>query len=143
MAKLDQPRYAIPLTLHRTDFYAAWSEWVSYRKARRLTITPLTMRRQLQFLELMGPERAIQAIEQSVQQGWAGLFEPRVQQNGVPVRVSGIEMTVRLKELERVEKQIDNLRLDGLSSLDEPDRIRLKALKARREELKGILGIMV
>jgi hypothetical protein len=67
----------IPLVLNTPLFCAAWAEWVSYRKARRSTLTPHTIRLQWRLLAGMGPERAVRCIEQSILAGWIGLFEVR------------------------------------------------------------------
>ena len=61
----------------KTDaFKAAWSEWCDYRRARRLAMTPITVAKQVKLLEAMGHDRAIEAIEASIRNGWQGLFPP-------------------------------------------------------------------
>ena len=134
----------LPLLLRTPAFLAAWADWRRYRRERRLTLTPMTMTRQTAFLESLGPVLAVASIEQSILQGWQGLFQPHRQEVYAPKgAASPVELMIRHKELERVEKAIDNLRVDGLSELNQTDRQRLKLLKARREELKVILGLVV
>lgn len=52
-----------------------WAEWLEYRKARRLTTTPITLTRQISFLEKFKSEHE-SIIEKSIMNGWQGLFEP-------------------------------------------------------------------
>ena len=51
----------------------AWSSWVSYRADTRHKLTPQTVKLQLRFLEKDIPHHK-QIIEQSIQNGWTGLF---------------------------------------------------------------------
>lgn len=51
----------------------AWGEWLAYRRERKLTCTPATLRGQLKKLAAMPDPLAV--IEQSITQGWAGLFD--------------------------------------------------------------------
>ena len=65
----------LPLELDTPDFRAAWAEWLAYRKERHLgTYKPIGLRRQLRALAAVGPQSAIAAIEQSIQQNYQGLF---------------------------------------------------------------------
>ncbi len=56
---------------------AAWNEWKEYRRQRRNPLTPATIKKQLVFLQALGPDGMVVAINQSIQQGWSGLFEPK------------------------------------------------------------------
>ncbi|MDD5110866.1 MAG: hypothetical protein PHI63_06700, partial [Patescibacteria group bacterium] len=53
-----------------------WQEWLDYRKERRLTCTPATIKRQLKFLEVNKADHEA-IIEQSIANGWQGLFPSR------------------------------------------------------------------
>ena len=61
---------------------AAWSEWIEYRKQSKKKMTPATVTKQTMFLAQY--DKVIQAIiiNQSIQNGWAGLFEPKEKTNG-------------------------------------------------------------
>jgi len=61
---------------------AAWSEWIEYRKQSKKKMTPATVTKQVSFLAKY--DKVIQAIiiNQSIQNGWAGLFEPKEKTNG-------------------------------------------------------------
>ena len=73
----------VPDSLNTPEFVSKWGEWLSYRKERRLTCTPITIKRQLAKLAAFGPADAIASIEASLSNGWQGLFEPRQgSQNG-------------------------------------------------------------
>lgn len=56
-------------------FHKAWCEWVDYRSARKPKLSPMSARKQLDFLfgvpaELM----AVEIINNSIRNGWQGLF---------------------------------------------------------------------
>ena len=73
---------SIPEGLDSEDFQEAWSDWLAYRRERRLSVKPMTLERQLKKLAEIGPEAAAACIDQSITNGWAGLFPERQQTNG-------------------------------------------------------------
>ena len=54
-------------------FSQAWEEWLTYRRERRLTVTPSCLNKQLKWLEAR--EKPIDVINQSITNGWQGLFD--------------------------------------------------------------------
>ena len=65
----------LPENLDTPEFRAAWADWLAYRKERRLAAyKPIGLKRQLAALAAFGPQSAIAAIEQSIQQNYQGLF---------------------------------------------------------------------
>jgi hypothetical protein len=86
LKKTTPPTIEIPANLNHPDFLAAWNEWVTYRRERRLTTAPRTLARQLRDLAAWGPVAAAESIERSLKAGWQGLFEPRQNRNGKPRR---------------------------------------------------------
>lgn len=52
----------------------AWSEWEQYRKEKKKTLTPTTIKKQIAFLNEHRADHAA-IIEQSIRNGWTGLFE--------------------------------------------------------------------
>lgn len=56
-------------------FAKVWNEWEQHRKEKRAPLTPSVKKKQLKFLARWPPEEAIAIIEQSLLQGWTGLFE--------------------------------------------------------------------
>mgnify|MGYP006971856134 CR=1 FL=1 len=67
----------IPENLDTAAFRIAWADWEQHRKEKRAKLTPTTRKRQLKSLSLCGPKIAIARIEQSIMNGWQGLFELR------------------------------------------------------------------
>ena len=68
----------IPPALKTVEFEIAWSQWCNYRKALRHTMTRETAKRQLAMLSRYPPAVAIAAIDQSIEQGWQGLFPDKI-----------------------------------------------------------------
>jgi len=52
----------------------AWYGWVEYRKSKGKKLTPQTIKLQMKFLE-EHKEDHVKIIENSIMNGWAGLFE--------------------------------------------------------------------
>lgn len=67
----------IPDLLNQATFVEVWREWVAERKAKRNPHTKRSAVGQLAKLAKLGPEMAVQSINESICNGWAGLFEPR------------------------------------------------------------------
>lgn len=57
------------------SFRIAWKEWEQFHKESKKSMTPTTVYRQLKRLEKVPEAEAIAMIEQSIQNGWQGLFE--------------------------------------------------------------------
>jgi hypothetical protein len=65
----------IPPELDTDQFRRAWGEWLTYRSGRRLSCRPETLQKQLAFLAALGSATpAIACIDQSIRNGWQGLF---------------------------------------------------------------------
>lgn len=71
----------IPSELDTKRFREAWGEWLAYRKASRKTLAPQTAKGQLKKLASWGERTAVEAIANSITQGWTGLFQPE-EKNG-------------------------------------------------------------
>lgn len=70
-----------PQILKTDAFLAAWSDWLAYRRERKLSAwKPRTIQAQLATLADLGEPSAVESIRQSIRNGWQGLFEPR---NGI------------------------------------------------------------
>jgi len=63
------------------DFKNVWNEWVSYRQEINKKLSPSTARKQIDFLRARAPD-AIAIINQSIKNGWTGLFELKNNDNG-------------------------------------------------------------
>lgn len=64
----------IPAELDTPAFRGAWAAWARDRQARRKKLTGDAKRRQLAELASYGPDHAVATIDQSIKQGWTGLF---------------------------------------------------------------------
>lgn len=54
----------------------SYMEWVKFRKEIKKKITPSIAEKQIKLLARWGVEKARASIEQSIRNGWQGLFEP-------------------------------------------------------------------
>ena len=69
-----------PANLKSADFGAAWESYLAYRKSSRLkSLAPASIQAQLRNLSEMGHDAAIAAINQSIANGWQGIFPPKEQ----------------------------------------------------------------
>jgi hypothetical protein len=80
------------------DLLAAWNDWVVYRKEKNKTLTPSTIKKQIQFLGARGSPEAIKIINTSIEKGWTGLFE--INENERNKRTSGANGTLRNEDHE-------------------------------------------
>jgi len=77
-----------------------WDEWVSYRREIKKKMTPATIKKQVKFLSGRTPEEQQAIIDQSITNGWTGLFEVKHENNG---RDNGDARRQRLSAAERVK----------------------------------------
>jgi hypothetical protein len=59
----------------------AWNRWVAYRSAMHKPLKPVSMREAAESMAKLGP-RQLDAVKQSIANGWQGLFEPKAATNG-------------------------------------------------------------
>lgn len=64
-----------PEKLNKPEFIEAWKEWEKYRKEKRQALKPTTIKKQFDFLSKFDVGTAVQIINQSIMNGWTGLFE--------------------------------------------------------------------
>jgi hypothetical protein len=72
----------VPIPFESPAFIQAWSEWNEYRSEKKKKITPSTAKRQLERLSKYPEHVAIGMIDQSITNGWEGLFELKEVHNG-------------------------------------------------------------
>lgn len=65
--------FDIPFT--DDDVLQVWSEWEQHRKEKKQKLTPMSVKKQLKFLHGRSSKEIIEIIEQSIRNGWTGLFE--------------------------------------------------------------------
>ena len=71
----DMP--SIPEALNTPQFQAAWDDFISHRKSIRKPLTPKAAELNLKKCLGLGHDNAISAIEQTIANGWTGIFEPK------------------------------------------------------------------
>lgn len=64
----------IPTNLNTPEFLQAWKEWQSYRRQTRKTLTAFSIKKQLEFLSSIGVVDAVISINESIKNGYTGLF---------------------------------------------------------------------
>lgn len=75
----------IPASLQTEDFKKAWSEWIPFRiQLKEVKNYNLTFQKQLSILEKMGPSLAIEALNNSIQNEWQGVFPPKTFNHSKP-----------------------------------------------------------
>ncbi len=57
-------------------FSKAWQSWIDYRKELKKPLKDATVKAQWREFAKWGEAKAIASIEQSIKNGWQGLFEP-------------------------------------------------------------------
>lgn len=65
--------YTIPFI--DQELIDAWAEWEQHRKEKKQKLTPLSVKKQLKFLQGRSNQEIIAIIDQSIMNGWTGLFE--------------------------------------------------------------------
>lgn len=74
----------LPPALEHPEFLDVWSQWITYRRGRRVTTREDTMLRQLKELAPLGPAEAARVLEKSMRNGWSGIFPEKDRSNGNP-----------------------------------------------------------
>jgi hypothetical protein len=76
--KKREEEIEIPASLQTSKFRQAWSEYLDYRKASRLKpLQPASIKAQLLKLSEIGHDTAIEAITNSIANGWQGIHPPK------------------------------------------------------------------
>jgi len=66
-----------PLPFESEAFSKTWSSWIDYRKQCKKPIKPATISAQWEEFKKWGEDKSIYAIQQSILNGWFGIFEPK------------------------------------------------------------------
>lgn len=68
----------IPTILNIDSFKNVWVEWIQYRRGmKKPGDWNALFQKQLQWLSQFSPQKAIEIVNQSIRNGWQGLFEPK------------------------------------------------------------------
>ena len=78
----DKKEAAVPLMfpdgINTPVFHLAWGRWIEYRAASKFKkLQPASVKAQLAECAKWGETLAIQSIDDSIRNGWKGLFEPK------------------------------------------------------------------
>lgn len=73
---VQQQMWIVRLPFGSEAFIASWKSWVTYRKEMKKKLTDSSVQAQFKEFALWGEQKSTEAIEQSIKQGWQGLFEP-------------------------------------------------------------------
>jgi hypothetical protein len=73
---------AIPTQLNTPDFIQTWDDFQEHRREIKATLTPRAANMQLKKLAEYSPTVAVKMIEQTIANGWKGIFELKQSNNG-------------------------------------------------------------
>jgi hypothetical protein len=100
----------IPEAMNTPAFREAWSDWLTYRKQRRLSrYTEVGLRHVFKQLLEWGPERAAAAIRYSIGKTWQGIFEAKAGERDARTAGAPSETTAQ----EEIEKAFRERRCPG------------------------------
>lgn len=88
-ATFDPALVELPPNLNDDTFRQTWADWCDYRRKAKKAISEPAAKRQLASLAKAGRDRAIQAIDESIQNDWQGLFPENV--NGSHKRTATVK----------------------------------------------------
>lgn len=71
------------------EFIEQWERWELFRKEKKKTLTDSTIQSQLKFLAKYDQSICLEIIEQSIRNGWTGLFEVKQTASVVQLRQLG------------------------------------------------------
>lgn len=136
-----QPEPQIPPALDTERFRDVWARWVKHRRHLKKPHSWSDLfQNQLDTLARYGEQTAYETVEFSVFNGYQGLFPDRFKRNyTVTHTLSGIDKTILYDELKRLQKRIENLRVDVRYHPSVKQELSLCRLRA--DEIRGKLGI--
>lgn len=118
----------------------AWNTWLRYLRQKRKWPTLLTQERQLAKLAAMGADRAVATINNSIEKGWIGLFEPDRVAQAKPASTWELK-----QQCEAVDGEIRDIKWRGTVhplgwvAASPEDSTRLKALRVEQKRLRGAM----
>lgn len=87
-----EPDWTSILPFKSDLFIETWRKWVKHRSEIKKTLTPTQMRNQLDEMKSWGESESIKRMEQSISQGWQGLFEIKASQRGQMAQIKKQEV---------------------------------------------------
>ena len=74
---LDSIPWVSALPFSSEAFSKAWQSWIDYRKELKKPLKDATVTAQWKEFVAWGEDKSIASIQQSIKNGWQGLFEPK------------------------------------------------------------------
>ena len=110
----------LPKALNTSAFKAAWSSYLQYlREIKKPPPTPSSVKQKWAEMAKWGHDQAIEAIRQTIRNGWKGIFEPKASPS--KPRAEGAQQpeeksSAKPRSTWEIKQQIDaiNVRLDEL-----------------------------
>jgi len=137
----------LPLALNTPEFESAWAEYVAYRRERRLPkLLPRSVQKQWDKLSDAGPEAAIAAINDTIAQGWTGIFI-RAEQ-GLPAarNTARASLGALQMQLKAVENDLESIFYPGGCTYrvnpSPENRARAQRLLDQRLKLKNQIEVI-
>jgi hypothetical protein len=138
----------IPEKLKTPEFAEAWFKWQTYRRTlKKVKDWDMLFGEQLTWLSRFEPPEAVEILNQSLRNGYQGLFQ--VKTNGVHRNGNGSQVAeniLRQTELDRVEAEMKRIKgccwTQNNGWDDEESKSRHRELRARRDELLKKLGMI-
>ncbi len=108
----------LPIALNDERFISKWSEYETYRKEKRLPkLLPRSVQKQWDRLADFGVEVACAAIDETIAQGWTGIFPHKASMapgrtDSTGVRGNGVlraTLGALQMQLKQVEEELEDL----------------------------------
>ena len=94
------------LALNGLEFNDTWEEWVNYRIQKKKALAETTAKKQLNKLAKYGAEVAIWTLEESMTNGWVGLFPDKyTEQSSKPQTFHQQKVTHNRAVIEKVAQE--------------------------------------
>ncbi len=68
---------AVDLPYHSERFRQTWSDFAEHRRKKKAPLTDLASTRILRKLTAWGEDKAVEALDNSIEGGWTGVFPPK------------------------------------------------------------------
>jgi hypothetical protein len=85
--KIKRPAAEVPFV---GEVLESWNEWVKYKSEQKKKLTPSSIKKQIQFLGGRADPEIIDIINESIRNGWQGLFELKQKNNGTSSAIKAI-----------------------------------------------------
>jgi hypothetical protein len=78
VTKGETVEYSLPERLDNPDFFKVWNEWLDHRRDIKKPLTQNMVNAQLKKMSREGAAVAMETMQQSMEQGWTGLFPEKI-----------------------------------------------------------------